>query len=152
MKIVFYLKMINQKIKYRKMKKGKNSRVGLDVKINRPQNVYIGDNTYVNGGMLFTSENSKIKIGNNCLLSYNICLRTYSHNYIDKKVLINKQGEFEKNIIIEDDVWVGYGAQIMPGVTLHKGCVIGAGAIVTKDIDEYAVAVGCPARIIKYRK
>lgn len=56
-----------------------------------------------------------------------------------------------KDIIVEDDVWIGYGAYIMPGVTIHKGAIVGAHAVVTKDIQNYAVAVGVPAKVIKYR-
>ena len=68
--------------------------------------------------------------------------RTVSHYYENKNELIRNQGEFEKDIIIEDDVWVGYGAQIMPGVTVHRGAVIGAGAVVTRDVLPYTVVGG----------
>lgn len=93
-----------------------------------------------------------IRIGKDCLISYNVFMRTVSHNYQDKSLPINEQGHWEADIVIEDDVWVGNGAMISAGVTLHKGCVIGMGAIVTKDIPEYAIAVGCPARVIKERR
>ena len=54
-----------------------------------------------------------------------------------------------KKVTIEDDVWIGASAVIMPGVTLHKGAIIGAGAVVTKDVDEYTVVAGVPAKPIK---
>lgn len=54
-------------------------------------------------------------------------------------------------IVIGDDVWIGYGATILSGVTLGKGCVVGARALVCKDVPPYAVVAGIPARIIKYR-
>lgn len=54
-------------------------------------------------------------------------------------------------IVIGDDVWIGYGATILSGVTLGKGCVVGARALVCKDVPPYAVVAGVPARIIKYR-
>jgi maltose O-acetyltransferase len=56
-----------------------------------------------------------------------------------------------KAIIIEDDVWIGAGAVIMPGVTLRRGTVVGANSVVTKDTEEYAVVVGAPARKIRSR-
>ena len=58
----------------------------------------------------------------------------------------------EKSIIVEDDVWIGFGAQVMGGVTLKRGSVIGAGAVVTHDTEEYGVYAGVPARLIKYRQ
>lgn len=54
-------------------------------------------------------------------------------------------------IIIENDVWIGAHAIILPNVTIHNGAVIGAGAVVTKDVPPYAIVVGVPARVIKYR-
>lgn len=86
------------------------------------------------------------------MISYNVHIRTSSHNYLNKDVTIKNQGMFEKDIVIQDDCWIGFGAQIMPGVTLAKGTVVGAGAIVTKDTTEYGVYVGAPARLIKVRK
>lgn len=54
-------------------------------------------------------------------------------------------------IIIEDDVWIGANSVILPGVTIKKGAVVGAGSVVTKDVPSYAVVCGNPARVIKYR-
>ncbi len=56
----------------------------------------------------------------------------------------------EKEIIIKDDVWIGFNATILKGVTIGKGAIVGACTIVTEDIPDYAVVVGNPARIIKY--
>lgn len=92
-----------------------------------PLNITIGENSYINGGDIVASRNAKIIIGKNCLISYNVHLRTDMHVYNDKNVLINKQGHTEKDIVIEDDCWIGFGAQIMPGVTVGRGAVIGAG-------------------------
>jgi acetyltransferase-like isoleucine patch superfamily enzyme len=61
-------------------------------------------------------------------------------------------GSYSKGpIIIEDDVWLGYGATILSGVTIGKGAVIGAGSVVAKDVPPYAILVGNPAKVIKYR-
>ena len=152
MDICYKIKKIVQQWKYRKLKKGDNSRINIGVYINRPENMMIGNNSYINGGNFSIGDKSKIIIGNDCLISYNVHFRTMSHNYKDKNIPINKQGEFQKDIVINDVVWVGYGAQIMPGITLHKGCVVGAGAVVTKDVPEYAVVGGVPAKILKYRE
>lgn len=55
------------------------------------------------------------------------------------------------SIILQNDVWVGHGATIMAGVTLHNGCVVAAGAVVTKDVPPYAIVGGNPAKILRYR-
>lgn len=54
-------------------------------------------------------------------------------------------------VIIQNDVWVGHGATIMAGVTLHNGCVVAANAVVTKDVPPYAIVGGNPAKILRYR-
>lgn len=141
-----------KKIKFMRVNKSKNVKIGLHTIISNKRNVTIGNNTYINSGMLFAGKNSEIIIGDNCLISYNVHIRTISHNYIDKKRLILEQGNFEKTIIIGNDVWIGYGAQIMPGVKIGDGSVIAAGAVVTKNVEPYKVVAGVPARVIKERK
>lgn len=116
------------------------------------KHITIGSNTYINGGQLCASPNAYIKIGDNCLISYNVHLRTDMHLYKDADCLIKEQGHKEGNITIMDDVWIGYGAQIFGGVTLGTGCVIGAGTIVTKDVMPYQVVVGGSMRVIGERK
>ncbi len=64
-----------------------------------------------------------------------------------EKYRVKRKGQ----ILIENDVWIGHGATIMGGVTIHSGAVIGAEAVVTKDVPPYAIVAGNPARIIKYR-
>lgn len=86
------------------------------------------------------------------MISYYVCLRTRAHNYSDLSIPMKHQGQEEKDIIIGDDVWIGYGAQIMPGVHVGDGVIIGAGAIVTKDCEPYGVYVGVPAMKMKSRK
>ena len=116
-----------------------------------PQNISIGSGTFIYGGYILASQGAKISIGANCLISYEVHLRTDTHNYKDADRPIRMQGSREADINIEDDVWIGFGAQIMPGVTVRKGSVIGAGAVVTHSTEEYGVYAGVPAKKISQR-
>lgn len=127
-------------------------RITVQCLVSYPEHISIGRNSYVNGGYLCASPNARIIIGNDCLISYNVHIRTDMHCYMDKNQLIREQGSKEKDIVIGDDVWIGFGAQILSGVSVAKGCVIGAGAVVTKSTEEYGVYVGVPARLIRKRK
>lgn len=146
--------LINQLISEYKLSRihhGENVIVNGKVEMAHMENIHIDSNTYVNGGMIHASPNASIRIGKNCLISYGVHLRTDTHCYKDKNQLIRKQGHHEADIVIEDDVWLGYGAQVLPGVTIKRGAVIGAGAVVTKDVREFAIVAGVPAKEIKHR-
>jgi len=112
--------------------------------------IKIGDNTEINN---FTKLDARgeIIIGNNVLIGPRVDIITYMHKYQDRDKLIKEQGDVVKDIIIEDDVWIGAGSIILAGVKIRKGAVIGAGSVVTKDVDEYSVVVGVPAKKIKER-
>jgi len=145
--IVNFLKYL----KFSRIQKGSDSVIGLKTKTMNNHNIFLGKNSYINGGYLLSGKNFKIIIGDNCLLSYEIHLRTSSHNYLNKEQLIRLQGEFEKDIVIGNDCWIGFGAQVLPGVNIADGSVIGAGAIVTNNTEPYSVYAGVPARKIKNR-
>lgn len=137
---------------YQLFVKGTNYKLTDEVYMHYPYNISIGSGTYINGGHIFASENACISIGDNCLISYNVHIRTSTHKYENINLPIIHQGMIEKDINIGNDVWIGYGAQIMPGITIGDGCVIGAGAVVTKNTEPYGIYVGVPAKLIKYRQ
>lgn len=90
-----------------------------------------------------------IKIGNRVNISQNVVLIGLNHNYQDVTKGIIEQGVTTSPIVIGDDTIIGANAIIIPGVTIGKHCFIGAGCVVTKDIPDYSVTVGNPAKIIK---
>lgn len=142
------------KMRYRirKVNKGRNVRISKNTICTFPKNIFIGDNSYINSGsQIRASKNAKIVIGKNCLISYNVHMRTDNHNYKNKNMLILEQGHTEKDIIIKNDVWIAFGAQILSGVTINEGAVVAAGAIVTKDVPAYTVVGGVPAKEISKR-
>lgn len=131
---------------------GSKGRVTYLVDFRHPEHISIGSGTYINGGMLAASEHAKIVIGQDCMISYCVHMRTDMHRHDAIDVPMNQQGVNEADIVLGNDVWVGYGAQIMSGVTIGSHSIIGAGAVVTHNIPEYSVAVGVPARVIKDRR
>lgn len=106
--------------------------------------VYIGPNSVLFGA-------GGIKIGNNVLISPGVIITSHQHQFNEKGKLIKEHKSEFAEVVIEDDVWIGANAVILPGVRIKKGSVIGAGAVVSKDIEECSVAVGVPAKVIKKR-
>lgn len=119
-------------------------------------NIYIGNNTEINMNCTFLDDN-KIIIGKNGLIAPNVQIYTAFHPKSAKDRLgkTKEDGTFEfcktytAPVIIGDNVWIGGGVIILPGVTIGNNVVIGAGSIVTKDIPDNKVAYGNPCRIIK---
>lgn len=92
-----------------------------------------------------------IKIGNGVRIAPHVSIIASNHIFSDPNKFIFEQGETRKGIVIEDDVWIGTGARVLDGVTLAKGTVVGAGAVVTKSSDPYSVIVGIPAKAVSTR-
>ncbi|WP_026630354.1 acyltransferase [Dyadobacter alkalitolerans] len=108
--------------------------------------VRIGNNSLIGLGNVIIGP---ITVGNNVILAQNIVASGLNHNYADIKQPIHQQGVSVAPIVIEDDCWIGANTVITAGVRIGKHCVIAAGAVVTKNIPPYSVAVGNPARVIK---
>ncbi|MGB3293527.1 MAG: acyltransferase [Phormidesmis sp.] len=114
--------------------------------------VAIGSKTDI-GCNTIISSCAGISIGSSVLIGGN-CYIGGAHYIADRlDVPMMEQGTYSKGpVVIEDGVWLGAGATVLDGVQVGKGCIVGAGAIVTKSLPDYAVAVGVPAKVIKYRK
>ena len=111
--------------------------------------IEIGDNTRINGSCIHAYK--KIIIGNNCLIAANCQIfdgSGHDLSFPDVENRINTIGD-AKEIIIEDNVWIGANSIILPGVTIGYGSVIATGSVVTKDIPSMCVAGGNPAKVIK---
>lgn len=96
--------------------------------------------------------NNGVTMGKNIMMGPEVLIYTQNHNtsYVD--VPMCKQGMQEmRPVIIEDDVWIGARAVILPGVTIGHGSVVGACAVVTKDVPPYSIYVGNPGRVVKIR-
>ena len=84
------------------------------------------------------------------MMASNVVLRAADHG-MSKNEKMYKQAYTAGTIIIEDDVWIGANSIILKNVTLGQGCVVGAGSVVTKSVEPYAIVAGNPAKLIKYR-
>lgn len=114
--------------------------------------VRIGNYTKINRDVVIdSSPPGKIIIGDNCLIANGVTFRNANHGIARTDILIKNQPKVVKDIIVKNDVWIAANCVILPGVTIGEGSVIGAGAVVTKSIPPYSVAVGVPAKVIKQR-
>lgn len=96
--------------------------------------------------------NGPLEIGEKVMMGPDVAILTHSHNIDRTDIPMADQGASVSKVTIGNDVWIGMRSIIMPGVTIGNGAVIGAGAVVTKDVPDYAIAGGVPAKVIKYRK
>ena len=109
-------------------------------------NIFVGENFYANFNCTFLDV-STIEIGDNCMFAPNVQLYTATHPL--HPVKRNSGLEYAKPIKIGDNVWLGGGVSVTPGVTLGNNVVVGAGSVVTKSFPDNVVIAGNPARIIK---
>ncbi len=100
----------------------------------------------------FISMRGPVEIGDDTIFGPNVAIHAENHNFEDISKPIRLQGATRKGIKIGKDCWIGSGVKILDGVTIGDGCIIAAGAVVNKDIPDYSIVGGVPARVIKNRK
>jgi acetyltransferase-like isoleucine patch superfamily enzyme len=138
---------------------GKNVHIGIWSKLWAPERLKIGDNVYI--GKFCTIECDGM-IEHDVLIANNVGLiGRYDHEFRSVGVTIRKApwiGDKSFNgpgkslkIIVETDVWIGFGAIVVSGVIIGRGAIISAGAIVTKDVESYSIVAGSPAKKIGMR-
>lgn len=117
--------------------------------------IEVGDDVFIGPRAILSATESRIIFGNKIMLGPNVTIMGGDHNTsqvgrymydVDEKLPEN-----DLPVIIEDDVWVGTGAIILKGVTIGRGSIVAAGALVTKDVPKYSIVGGVPARVIKMR-
>ena len=125
---------------------GKNIRVKKGAEIS--PNSILGNNTELGTRCLIQSN---VIIGNDVIMGPDIKIYSRNHNYdsIDKP--IRKQGKKYYNTSVANDVWIGANVLIMAGVKVGNHVIIAAGSVVTKDLPDYSIVGGVPAKVIKYR-
>lgn len=128
---------------------GKNILVEPRAFFHSGRNISIGDNSSIGERSRLLG---KISIGCNVMMGEEVLMITSNHNFSRTDIPMNQQGfQSERPIVIGDDVWIGARAILLPGVHVGKGSIIGAGAVVTKDVPDWAVVGGIPAKVIRMR-
>ena len=123
---------------------------GVQIKSMKHGHIEIGNGTYV-GAYTCISGPGPVKIGKHCLVAAHCGIYGNHHNFDDPTRLIKEQILSSQGITIEDDCWLGTGVKVLDGVTIGKGSIIGASAVVNKNIPPYSIAVGIPAKVISSR-
>ncbi len=139
----------------RKMKIGKDTNIHPTALIREGEFVTIGNHCLINHNNLIQagkSENGSITIGNYVHTGANVMMIAFNHGFYTRDIPTKQQDYLDAPIVIEDDVWIGGGSIILAGVTIGKGAIIAAGAVVNKDVPEYAIVGGIPAKVLKYRE
>lgn len=112
--------------------------------------IELGDDCSVNPGCILYGLGG-LKIGSHVRIAAHTIIVPANHVFADPARLIRDQGETKQGVTIGDDVWLGARVTVLDGVHIAKGCVIGAGAVVTASTEPYGVYVGVPARLVKRR-
>jgi acetyltransferase-like isoleucine patch superfamily enzyme len=112
--------------------------------------VEIGPKTVV-GQDCTISAYQRVSIGQQCVIADRAMFIDFDHNVADPEQPIRKQGIYKRDVVVGSNVWIGYGAQILRGVTVGDNAIIGASSVVTRDIPANAVAAGSPARVLRMR-
>lgn len=127
---------------------GKNTTIESGFRFGMRDLLKIGQNTQINEDVYIQSA----IIGDYVLIAQNVAILSVTHNFNRLDIPIRLQGsEKSKPVTIENNVWIGRNAVIMPGLILGEGSIIGAGAVVTKNVPQNAIVGGVPAKIIRYR-
>jgi maltose O-acetyltransferase len=123
------------------VEKGANFGFGSEIEIG--DNSGLGVNCFIRG---------QIAIGNDVMMGPDVVIITENHSFDRIDIPIRKQGYSNpEKVTINNDIWIGARVIILPGVDIGSGAIIGAGAVVTKNVPAYAIVGGNPAKIIRYR-
>lgn len=136
----------------RQIKMGRSPAISPDVIFSNPDRISIGDNVRIGSRTHLWAGPTlgRIVIGNDVLIGPDVMITAASYRFNDGSPVTDQVMD-EGDIVIGDDVWLGAKVVILPGVKIGAGAVIGASAVVTKNIPDFAIAVGIPARIVGLR-
>lgn len=145
LKIILWFQ-VNLIYKFRSV--GYGCRLGKDIFV-YPYRVSLGDRVYIGR---YAYLDGDITVGDHCMISSSVAFVGGDHKYDQEGVLMIDSGrEHWAKTTLQNDVWVGYGAIIMNGITIGEGAIVAAGAVVCKDVPSFSIVAGVPARVIRMR-
>jgi acetyltransferase-like isoleucine patch superfamily enzyme len=131
---------------------GRWSWIGHGTKIRVHEgDVWIGAKTVL-GQECTISAFQHVAIGRECILADRVMLIDFDHGVVEVDRPIRLQGIYKRDVNVGNNVWIGYGACVLRGVTVGDNCILGTSAVVTKDVPDNAVVAGVPARVIRMRE
>lgn len=113
--------------------------------------VDIGKNSSVAQNCSLSGENRGIIIGDDVMIAPNVVIVAFNHNFENRDIPIRNQGNKEECILISDNVWIGANCTITAGVKIGYGAIIGANSLVNKNVEDFSIVGGVPAKLIKRR-
>lgn len=132
---------------------GKNASLGIPADLKNPKNIYLYDFARIGRrSTIMTMGDSKFIMKKGCLTAEGLTVVTSNHHqHIGKFLSGGNEDNVYKDIIVEEDVWIGINVTLLSGAHVGRGAIIGACSVVTKEIPPYAIAVGNPAKVIKFK-
>lgn len=130
---------------------GEDTRLDIGVVLRADGGIIsIGDHCSVNPYCVFNGKGG-LMIGNGVRIASHCVIVAGNHRFKDSGEFIHRQGISADGIVIEDDVWIGAGVKVLDGVTIRRGTIVGAGAVVTRNTEAWSIVVGVPAKKIGSR-
>ena len=129
---------------------GSSNKFHNSIFISGHENLSLGSNNFIGSSVIFSAY-AEIIIGDYCAIAAGCKFISGNHGFKLSNIPINLQEINSSPIIVGNNVWFGYDAIILPGVSIGSGCVIGAGSVVTRSAPENSIVAGVPAIIIGYR-
>lgn len=129
---------------------GNNVAIESSVYLLNPARLSLGNNVSINP-MCYIEAAGEISIGNDVSIAHGVTVMSTSHQYTNLEIPIKDQGISYEKVVIGSNVWIGAKATILSGTTIRSGVIVGANAVVTKDVPENTIVGGVPARLIKSR-
>ena len=124
------------------------------------KNLFMEENTSIPGGAMILNPRSKFVMKRGAFSSYNLCVcpgnhmpvkGMWKHDVTDgMKDELDKEGRYDRDIVVEEDVWIGINVTLLNGAHIGRGAIIGAGCVVTGEIPPYAIAVGNPCQVKRF--